>query len=159
VLQARYVSTHFHARFSAKGKTYRYRIANTAVLSPFELGRAWHVPDRVQQDLLRQAAQLFQGRHDFAAFAAGRGKRERETARTIDWVRIKEKRGLIEIEISGEGFLYKMARMMVGAMVRCAAGKEPIESVALRLETAVRPTAPFVAPACGLYLVSVHYLG
>jgi tRNA pseudouridine38-40 synthase len=157
ILRAGFVGQSFHARFSAKGKVYRYRIINGAVLPPLEIGRAWHVPSPLDRELLGRAATLFTGRHDFAAFAANRRKEERSTMRTVEYVRATSRRDLIEIEFSADGFLYKMVRMMVGGMVRCALGKESLESMELRLERPSRTSARFVAPAAGLYLVRVRY--
>src|SRR6266487_3774117 len=82
ILQARFVPKSFHARFSAKGKVYRYRIINGLVRPPLEIGRAWHIAALLDRDLLEQAALVFGGQHDFAAFAANRGKEERSTTRT-----------------------------------------------------------------------------
>jgi tRNA pseudouridine38-40 synthase len=157
ILRAGFVGKSFHARFSAKGKVYRYRIINGAVRPPLEIGRAWHVPSPLDRELLGRAAKLFTGRHDFAAFAANRGKEERSTMRTVEYVRAIGRRDLIEIEFSADGFLYKMVRMMVGEMVRCALGKESLQSIELRLKRPSRTSARFVAPAAGLYLVQVRY--
>ena len=157
ILRAGFVGQSFHARFSAKGKVYRYRIINGAVLPPLEIGRAWHVPSPLDRELLGRAAKLFTGRHDFAAFAANRRKEERSTMRTVEHVRATGPGKLIEIEFSADGFLYKMVRMMVGEMVRCALGKEGLESIELRLERPSRTSACFVAPGAGLYLVRVRY--
>ena len=77
--------------------------------------------------------------------------------RTVEYVRATGRRDLIEVEFSADGFLYKMVRMMVGEMVRCALGKESLQSIELRLERALRASARFVAPAAGLYLVRVRY--
>src|SRR5437773_1231543 len=93
----------------------------------------------------------------FAAFAANRGKKERSTVRTMEYVRVTGRRDLLEIEFSADGFLYKMVRLMVGAMARCALGKESLQSIELRLERPSRTSARFVAPAAGLYLVRVRY--
>src|SRR5205823_3870716 len=128
ILRARFVAKSFHARFSAKGKVYRYRIINGAVRSPLEIGRAWHIAAPVDRELLEKAGRLLVGRHDFAAFAANRGKEERSTVRTVKYVRITGRRDVIEIEFSADGFLYKMVRLMVGAMVHCALGKESLQS-------------------------------
>ena len=162
ILRGRFVEQGFHARFSAKGKVYRYRIINGAVRPPLEIGRAWHVPSPLDRELLGRAAKLFVGRHDFAAFAANRRKEERSTMRTVEYVQAIGRRGigrrdLIEIEFSADGFLYKMVRMMVGEMVRCALGKESLRSMELRLERPSRASARFVAPAAGLYLVRARY--
>src|SRR5438874_5356843 len=105
ILRARFVSNSFHARFSAKGKVYRYRIINGPVRPPLEIGRAWHIAAALDRNLLTRAAKLFVGRHDFAAFAANRGKKERSTVRTMEYVRVTGRRDLLEIEFSGDGFL------------------------------------------------------
>jgi len=157
ILRAKFVGQSFHARFSTKGKVYRYRIINGAVRPPLEIGRAWHVPSPLDRESLGRAAKLFRGQHDFAAFAANRGKEQRSTIRTVEYVRITGRGKLIEIEFSADGFLYKMVRMMVGEMVRCALGKESLQSIEVRLERASRASASFVAPAAGLYLVRVRY--
>jgi tRNA pseudouridine38-40 synthase len=157
VLRARFAPKSFHARFSATGKVYRYRIINGRVRPPLEIGRAWHIAASLNFDLLGRAAALFSGRHDFAAFAANRGKEERNTIRTIEYVRVNSRRNLIEIEVLADGFLYKMVRLMVGSIVRCALGKESLESIELRLERPSRAASRFVAPAAGLYLVRVRY--
>ena len=157
ILRARFVTKNFHARFSAKGKVYRYRIINGAVRPPLEIGRAWHIASPLDRELLGRAAKLFVGRHDFAAFAANRGKEERSSVRTVEYIRITSRRDLIEIEFSADGFLYKMVRLMVGAMVRGALGKGSLQSIELQLERPSRTPARFVAPAAGLYLVRVRY--
>jgi tRNA pseudouridine38-40 synthase len=157
ILRARFVAKNFHARFSAKGKVYRYRIINGAVRPPLETGRAWHIASPLDRELLGRAARLFVGRHNFAAFAANRGKEERSSVRTVEYIRITSRRDLIEIEFSADGFLYKMVRLMVGAMVRGALGKESLQAIELQLERPSRATAGFVAPAAGLYLVRVRY--
>jgi len=157
ILRTRFVSNSFHARFSAKGKVYRYRVINGRVRPPLEIGRAWHIAAPLDRNLLKRAAQLFIGRHDFASFSANRGKEERSTIRNIDYVRITGRRSLVEIEIAADGFLYKMVRLMVGSIARCALGKESLQSVEMRLERPSRPGASFVAPAAGLYLIRVCY--
>lgn len=157
VLRARFVSNSFHARFSAKGKVYRYRIITGSVRPPLEIGRAWHIAASLDRDLLGRAAALFHGRHDFTAFAANRGKKERSAMRTMEYVRVIDRSGLIEVELSADGFLYKMVRLMVGSIVRCALGKESLQSIELRLERPSRAASRFVAPAAGLYLVRVRY--
>jgi tRNA pseudouridine38-40 synthase len=157
VLRCRYVSQDFHARLSAKGKIYRYRIWNASVLPPFEYCRAWHVARRVDLKILKSAAKYFLGTHDFTGFAANRGKPERTTVRTINSVRIRKKGPCITIEFDGDGFLYKMVRLMVGALVKCALGKMRIEEITSRLHSSKVGSARFAAPADGLYLVRVRY--
>jgi tRNA pseudouridine38-40 synthase len=156
ILSCRYVSQNFHARFSAKGKTYRYRIWTGKVLLPLELGRVWHVPGPVDVDLVRAAASLFVGQHDFARFAANRGKMERDTIRTIRSITLRRQKELLTLEFSGDGFLYKMVRMIVGAIVDCSRGK--ISVTELKKALAGRDGGRrLVAPAAGLFLVRVRY--
>src|SRR5882724_2360679 len=170
VLRWRYVSNDFHARLSAKGKTYRYRIWSAPVLPPFEYRRAWHIPQELDVKLLNGAAKHFIGTHDFAGFAANRGKsgrrgdtdssrgeREESTIRTIYSVRVRQKGPCVAIEFDGDGFLYKMVRLMVGSLLKCAMGKMRIEDVVARLEFSQTDAARFAAPAEGLFLVRVRY--
>ena len=81
ILRCRFVSQEFHARFSAKGKTYRYRVWNAAVLPPFESGRAWHIVNTLDFESIVRAAKGFCGEHDFASFSANRGTPELNTIR------------------------------------------------------------------------------
>jgi tRNA pseudouridine38-40 synthase len=157
ILRARFVSNQFHARFSARAKLYRYRIVNGAVLSPFENGRAWHVTRPLDFTVLNTAARLFAGLHDFAGFSANRGKPETNTVRMIESARVRRGGELVTVEFWGNGFLYKMVRMMVGAMVRCALGKEQPEAIREQLRNPGGKRRAFVAPAPGLYLVRIRY--
>ena len=157
VMNCRSVPSTFHARFDARGKVYRYRIVTASVLSPFELGRAWHVLSPLDEATLRAAAQVFVGTHDFAGFAANRGKAPTSTKRTIRAVRVRRTAAATTLEFDGDGFLYKMVRLLTGAMVRCATGKDPLEEIRQRLEKPARDGARLVAPAEGLTLVRVRY--
>jgi tRNA pseudouridine38-40 synthase len=157
VLRCRYVSRDFHARLSAKGKIYRYRIWTAPILPPFEYRRAWHIAQSLDLNILKSAAKHFVGTHDFAGFAANRGKLEPSTIRTINFVRVRQKGPCVMIEFDGDGFLYKMVRLMVGALVKCALGKMRIEEITSRLHSGKISSARFAAPAQGLYLVRVRY--
>jgi len=168
VLRCRYVSKDFHARLSAKGKIYRYRIWTAPVLPPFEYRHAWHLAQPIDLKILKSAAKHFVGTHDFAAFAANRGKSasrtdssrgepEPSTIRTINSVRVRKKGPCLAIEFDGNGFLYKMVRLMVGALVKCALGKMRVEEITSRLHSGKVSSARFAAPAEGLYLVRVRY--
>jgi len=157
VLRCQYVSADFHARLSAKAKSYRYRIWNASVLPPFEYRRAWHIARPLDLILLERAAKHFAGTHDFASFAASRGKIEESTIRTIHSVRVRKKGRCATIEFDGDGFLYKMVRLMVGSLVQCALGKMKIEDIAARVHSAQVESTRFAAPAEGLFLVRVRY--
>jgi tRNA pseudouridine38-40 synthase len=157
VLRGRYVSKDFHARLSAKGKLYRYRIWSGPVLPPFEYGRVWHVVRSLDLEVLKTAAKHFVGTHDFAGFAANRGKQEKSAIRTIYLVHVRRNGSCATIDFDGDGFLYKMVRLIVGSLVRCALGKSRIEEVINQLAPAHASHARFAAPAEGLFLVRVRY--
>ena len=157
ILGCQRVSENFHARYSAKGKLYRYRIWAAPILPPLELGRAWHIPNWLDVDLLKAAGAKFVGTHNFAAFAAKRGHKDEDTTRTIWSVGTQRSGPRVTIQVVGDGFLYKMVRLMVGAMTRVAVGKMELGEVASRLESGRADGFRFVAPAEGLYLAKVWY--
>src|SRR5437667_7881211 len=157
VMRCQYVSNHFHARLSAKGKIYRYRIWSAPVLPPFEYRRAWHIAHPLDLNVLKRAAKHFAGTHDFAGFAANRCKTEESTVRTIHSVRVRQNGPCVTIEFDGDGFLYKMVRLMVGSLVKCALDKMKIEEIAARVHSAQVESTRFAAPAEGLFLVRVRY--
>jgi tRNA pseudouridine38-40 synthase len=159
VMRCQFVSDAFHARFCAKGKVYRYRILNSEVLPPLEIGRAWHVRESLDFAAMSRAAKVFVGRHDFAAFAANRGTPAGDTVRTLDRVRLRRAGALISIEFEGDGFLYKMARLIVGALVHVGLGKTTVSELRARFRQDGKKisSAREVAPACGLFLVRVRY--
>ncbi|MEY2440136.1 MAG: tRNA pseudouridine38-40 synthase, partial [Verrucomicrobiota bacterium] len=107
------VTKDFHARFSATGKVYRYRICSASVLPPLEYGRVWHCLSPLDLNVMRLAAAKFVGRHDFAGFAANRGHAEGDTIRTVHSLVIRRRGCLWTIEFEGDGFLYKMVRLVV----------------------------------------------
>jgi tRNA pseudouridine38-40 synthase len=157
ILRCRFVTRTFHARFSCRGKIYRYRLATTPVLSPLEFGRAWHVMGDFDDKMLRACGELFAGTHDFSGFAANRGQPPESTVRTIRKVRLHRTAMIKVIEFEGDGFLYKMVRLMVGAMVQCALGKKSVSEVRQRLLGRTTERVGFVAPAHALTLVRVIY--
>jgi tRNA pseudouridine38-40 synthase len=157
VLRCQYVSSNFHARLSAKGKIYRYRIWSAPVLPPLEYRRAWHISQPLDLKILQKAAKHFVGTRDFAGFAANRGKPERSTIRTIHSVRVQQKGPCVTIEFDGDGFLYKMVRLLVGALVKCALGKMRVGDLIARLDSGHATSPRLAAPAEGLLLVRVRY--
>lgn len=157
VLRASEVNTAFHARFSATGKIYRYTIHTGPVLPPHLFQRTWHVPQPLDTGLLKETALIFSGRHDFRAFAANRGSPTEDTVRTIRSVRMTKAGPLISLTFEGDGFLYKMVRMLAGASVRVALGRRSLASVRELLDQASSAKWTHVAPADGLFLVRVLY--
>jgi tRNA pseudouridine38-40 synthase len=157
VMRCAYVPQSFHARYSAKGKVYRYRIWSARILPPFEFERAWHIATPLSLSSMKAAARKFVGKHDFASFAANRGKGEENTNRTIHSVRVRSKGSCVTIDFEGDGFLYKMVRLMVGAIVQCGRGKLDIDEIAGRLNSAQPGATRQAAPGAGLFLVRVRY--
>ncbi|MCX6866022.1 MAG: tRNA pseudouridine(38-40) synthase TruA [Verrucomicrobia bacterium] len=156
------VPADFHSRFSAIGKIYHYDICTNPVLQPLQAGLAWHVPRLLDQRMLEQALALFVGRHDFHAFAAYRGNEPPD----MDWFRTLHRADLqtladgYRITFVGDGFLYKMIRLLTGAAVRAAQGRLHIDELAALLDQAPglpRGKAPNCAPADGLFLQEVRY--
>jgi len=165
----------FHARFSARSKTYEYRIATGPVVSPFWRRYAWHVPYELDETRMLQAARLLEGTHDFAAFRST-GTDVHTTTRTVLESSVAC-RPLVEAQVSpkgvpdvpvpegmlvtyrvtGTGFLRHMVRTIVGTLVDIGAGRTEVARVSLLLTQGRRHAAGPTAPAAGLCLVGVDY--
>jgi tRNA pseudouridine38-40 synthase len=157
VIGCRSVSSNFHAQLSATGKTYRYRIWNAAILDPMEIGRSWHVPQPLDRNLIRDASRLLSGTHDFASFAANRGKGREPSVRTIHHIRVQHRKELVTLEFDGSGFLYRMVRMLTGTIVRVATGRADLDWIEALLANPGATKTNCTAPAHGLYLLKVKY--
>ncbi len=157
VLSTRRVGARFHARFSARGKEYVYRIWNEKFMHPLEVGRAWHLPGRLDWRILDEAARCLEGTHDFAGFAANRGTPVENTVRTVRKIAIRHSGALVLLSFIGDGFLYRMVRLMTGSMMRCGLGRLPLDWLRGLLEGGGRTKTSFSAPAEGLYLKRVLY--
>jgi tRNA pseudouridine38-40 synthase len=181
VLSAEEAPASFHARFDARAKSYRYRICNGDVLSPFERRYAWHVPGALDAAAMQAAARILEGVHDFAAFQSA-GSDANTTTRQIYSSQIGDCRlqiqrntaipestcplpqsicnlqsAIINFEITGSGFLRHMVRAIAGSIVEVGRGRHPPEWMAEVLASRDRGRAGPTAPAGGLFLVSVTY--
>ena len=157
----------FNARFSARGKLYRYRIINATLISPFERRFAWHIPRPLDLTLMEEAAQALVGEHDFAAFQAAGGA-VKTSVRKISasgWTetglalseRSESKGRLLTYEIAGNGFLKYMVRSIIGTLVEIGCGRRAVSSVRELLAPRERSQAGQTAPPHGLYLVRVDH--
>lgn len=155
----------FHARFSARLKTYRYQIANTPVVSPFLAPFVWHVPDRLHVEAMVEAAALLIGEHDFAAFRST-GTPVASTVRTVTVSTMTRQRAtagdaalqeLLVYEVSGTGFLRHMVRAIAGTLVEVGRGHRTSASMQDLLAGGSRHDAGPTAPAAGLFLARVDY--
>jgi tRNA pseudouridine38-40 synthase len=157
IVKCQLVSPAFHARFDAKGKTYRYLILNELVQDPFTLDTHYHVPRPLDVPAMRRAARFLVGRHDFASFTSNPGYERESTVRTMRRVSLVRHGGVLTFHFTADGFLYRMVRNLVGALVKVGLGKITIDDFGRILKACTRSAAPETAPACGLYLMSVVY--
>jgi tRNA pseudouridine38-40 synthase len=157
VLAAGFRRAPWHARYSAIEKTYRYELCFAPVLPPARHQLAWQVYPRPDLDELRSALQIFVGEHDFSAFSPRRLVEGKSGVRCISKVRLREIGSRGEIEFTGDGFLYKMVRMMVGTAVWVARGKLSLGDLERALTHPHVGTFSIVAPAHGLTLCKVRY--
>ena len=159
VLSAVRVAAAFHARFNAIGKQYRYYVWNHHAMNPLLYQRAWHFPVKLNPAVMRAAAKLFLGRHDFKSFAGTREYEMKTNVRTLTRCDVKKNGMLYTFIIEGDGFLYKMCRGIVGTLVQVGQGKIPLAEVATILTSRDRRVAGMTAPAHGLVLQKVFYPG
>jgi tRNA pseudouridine38-40 synthase len=161
VLSADEVEDRFHAQFSAQAKSYRYRISNTRVLSPFQRRYAWHISRTLDLHAMRQGARELLGEHDFSSFQAKSGevKTSRRTITRAEWTEESLGGGgrLLTFDIGGTGFLKYMVRTIVGTLVEAGDGRRTPESIRDLLVSGKRAAAGPTAPPVGLYLVRVDY--
>lgn len=147
----------FHARFDSLGKRYRYIIGNGSDVDIFRRNYAYQINQKLDVELMRKAAGYIVGTHDFACFQAS-GSNERETTvRTIYSLTVERRGDDVILEVTGDGFLYNMVRIITGTLVEVGLGKRNPEEIPTVLESLDRRCAGHTAPAAGLYLAEVFY--
>lgn len=157
VVSADEVAPEFHARRSAVGKIYRYRLLNTRLANPFERNYAWHFAAELDTLLMHQAVQAVVGTHDFSAFRATGGAPV-SPVRTIMAATCRHtSESVVELEFWGTGFLYHMVRNLVGTLVEVGRHRLTPDGFAAILAGRDRHAAGITAPPQGLYLVEVKY--
>jgi len=157
VVGAGHAADDFHARFSAVGKHYRYRVWNAPIRSPLRAARAHWVARALDVAAMARAAEALLGRHDFAALQAA-GSEVESTLRTVKRLDVEcGTPGELVFSVEADGFLRHMVRNLVGTLLEVGAGRRPAESMAELLACGDRRRAGPTAPAAGLTLVQVFY--
>ena len=162
IAAVREVAADFHARFNAVAKEYEYLICRAPVLSPFLYGRAWHLPHAFDVELLSAAMHVYEGEHDFRRFAANRGNEPAEPPadfylRTVYSATLTEEGDIVRIRVRGNGFMYRMVRLLVGTAHQVARQRMSLEELRNMLQDPLGQKTRSCAPAGGLYLRQVFY--
>lgn len=159
VLEAREVAPDFHAQFSALRKTYSYRLHNAPVLPPLARDRCWHIINKLDLPAMNAAARDLLGTHDFAVFGVNSRTVRENTVRTISRAGFCRSGADVWFYITGDAFLYRMVRGIVGALVSIGRGKASPGFIRELLATGRRNPLQISAPAHGLCLIQVEYPG
>ena len=164
----------FHARFDAKGKTYRYRLlldAPREADAPLLFLKDYVYPVKQPLDTaaMREAAAAMEGTHDFACFQAAGGEERETTVRTVHRVELTERflaegffpeeqeAHVLDIDVTGDGFLYNMVRIMAGTLVDVGSGRISAAEIPAIIDSLDRTKAGHTAPPQGLYLMRVYF--
>lgn len=156
MISAETVDESFHARYSCKSKTYKYRLVYSHVNLPFEYGRAWIYAYQLDIAKMQEATKYFVGEHDFKAFMAS-GSSVKSTVRNITRLDICVNGDCVEFVVSANGFLYNMVRIIVGTLVDVGRGRIEVSEIEQIIRSGERAQAGKTAPPDGLYLISAEY--
>ncbi len=147
----------FHARFDAKGKTYIYKIKNTETIDVFQRSYVYHVAEALDTCAMRRAADILTGTHDFKSFEASGSMPRESTVRTLYRMELLQEGDMIQLQVTGDGFLYNMVRILTGTLVDVGRGRLTAQQMTDILAAKDRRTAGHTAPPFGLYLAKVYY--
>lgn len=150
------VPERFHARYNAKGKKYSYHVWNDVVPSAFERNYSYHYPQELDFAAMNQACLKLMGKHDFIGFSSLK-KTKKSTVRTIDELSIQKEGSLLHFTFVGDGFLYKMVRIIMGTILEIGAGEMSLETIDEIFESKIRSEAGMTVPSQGLFLDEVYY--
>jgi tRNA pseudouridine38-40 synthase len=153
---ARVVPEHFHARYSAQARTYRYCILNSSVRSALAAGRAAFIHRRLLIEPMQAAAALLVGTHDFSSFRAAECQ-ARSPIRDLSSLQVRRAGDFVLVEVTANAFLHHMVRNIAGLLIHVGQEQASPGHAAQLLAARDRRLAPATAPACGLYFWRVHY--
>ncbi len=157
IKEAEEVNERFHSRYNAKRKTYRYIINNSKCGTAIYRNLEYSYPFKLDAEKMKQASKYFEGEHDFKAFKSS-GTSSKNSVRTIYKAIVKQEGEKIIIELTGNGFLYNMVRIISGTLLDVGLGKIQPEEIPNMIESKDRQRAGKTLPAHGLYLVELIYV-
>ena len=146
----------WHARFSAVGRAYRYRILNRQAQPVLERNRVWHVRKPLDAEAMHAAAQALVGQHDFTTFRDV-GCQSKSPIKTLDVARVERQGEEVHLVFEARSFLHRQVRSMAGTLVEVGLGRWTAEDVQAALDARDRSACGPVAPSAGLYLTGVRY--
>ncbi len=156
IKSAEEVDERFHSRYNCKRKTYRYIIDNSKYGSSIFRNMTYHMPIKLNINEMQKAVKYFEGEHDFKAFKSS-GTSSKSSIRTIYEAKVIEKNEYIILELTGNGFLYNMVRIIAGTLVDVGLEKLKAKDIPVILEKKDRQKAGKTLPPQGLFLVKVEY--
>ena len=156
IKNAEEVDERFHSRLNCKKKTYRYVINNSVEGTAIYRNLETHIPQKLNVEKMQQAVKYFEGEHDFKAFKAS-GTSSKSSVITIYEAKVYQENDRIFIELTGNGFLYNMVRIIAGTLVDVGLGKIAPEQVGDIIKSEKRENAGKTLPPNGLYLINVQY--
>ena len=156
VKKAEEVDERFHSRYNCKRKTYRYIINTSETGSAIYRNLEYNIKMQLDVKKMQEAVKFFIGEHDFSAFKSS-GTSSKSSVRTVYNAKVEQDGERIIIELTGNGFLYNMVRIISGTLVEVGLNKIKPEDITKIIESKNRQNAGKTLPPCGLYLVSVEY--
>ncbi|MHC5216452.1 tRNA pseudouridine(38-40) synthase TruA [Enterococcus sp. LJL128] len=150
------VPERFHARYNAAGKKYSYYVWNEVIPSAFERNYSFHYAEPLDLELMNEACRKLIGTHDFIGFSSLK-KTKKSTVRTINELSIQQEAGLLHFTFVGDGFLYKMVRIIMGTLLEIGTGTMKLETIDEVFERKIRSDAGMTVPSQGLFLDEVYY--
>ena len=156
ILDIKEKTENFHARFSAKLRTYEYFIINRQGALSINKNRAWHIKKKIDLKLLKKGAKLFEGTHDFSTFRAASCS-AKSPIKKMHSIKINKKNDMIKIKLISKSFLQNQVRSMVGCLIYLSTGKWNFIEFKKVFRSKKRTNCAPPAPACGLYLLNIKY--